>query len=83
MGEMVRSLNEGLAGLRSETGNLVGALRRPSARGAWGEIQLRNVIEMAGMVAHCDFVEQSTLESGGDGARRLRPTCWCGSPAAS
>ena len=76
MGEMVRSLGEGLAGLRSETGNLVGALRRPSARGAWGEIQLRNVIEMAGMVAHCDFVEQSTLsQSGsGDGAEgRLRP----------
>src|SRR5579862_5787160 len=70
MGEMVRSLNEGLAGLRSETGNLVGALRRPSARGAWGEIQLRNVIEMAGMVAHCDFVEQSTLDAA-DG--RLRP----------
>ena len=58
MGEMVRTLGEGLAGLRAETGNLVGALRRPAARGAWGEIQLRNVIEMAGMVAHCDFVEQ-------------------------
>jgi len=70
MGEMVRSLNEGLAGLRSETGNLVGALRRPSARGAWGEIQLRNVIEMAGMVAHCDFVEQSTLDAS---EGRLRP----------
>ena len=76
MGEMVRSLGEGLAGLRSETGNLVGALRRPSARGAWGEIQLRNVIEMAGMVAHCDFVEQSTLASSGTGEGaegRLRP----------
>ncbi len=76
MGEMVRSLNEGLAGLRSETGNLVGALRRPSARGAWGEIQLRNVIEMAGMVAHCDFVEQSTLAQSGSGEGadgRLRP----------
>jgi len=70
MGEMMRALGEGLSGLRAETGNLVGALKRPSARGAWGEIQLRNVIEMAGMVAHCDFVEQTTLE-GDDG--RLRP----------
>ena len=43
---------------------------RPSTRGAWGEIQLRNVIEMAGMVAHCDFVEQSTLD--GRRAARLR-----------
>ena len=76
MGEMVRSLSEGLAGLRTETGNLVGALRRPAARGAWGEIQLRNVIEMAGMVSHCDFVEQSTLASSGTGDAaegRLRP----------
>ena len=48
MGEMFRTLGEGLAGLRAETGNLVGALRRPPTRGAWGEIQLRNVIEMAG-----------------------------------
>jgi DNA recombination protein RmuC len=70
IGEVLRALGDGLAGLRAETGNLVGALRRPSARGAWGEIQLRNVIEMAGMVSHCDFVEQATLDSG-DG--RLRP----------
>jgi DNA recombination protein RmuC len=70
MGEVLRALGEGLTGLRAETGNLVGALKRPSARGAWGEIQLRNVIEMAGMVAHCDFVEQVTLEAD-DG--RLRP----------
>src|SRR5580698_3053284 len=56
--------------LRRETGNLVSALKRPSTRGSWGEIQLRNVVEMAGMVAHCDFLEQSTLE-GADGA--LRP----------
>ena len=70
LGEMFRQLNEGLAGLRSETGTLVGALRRPTTRGSWGEIQLRNVIEMAGMVAHCDFTEQTTIE--GDGGR-LRP----------
>jgi DNA recombination protein RmuC len=70
MTEVLRALGEGLTGLRAETGNLVGALKRPSARGAWGEIQLRNVIEMAGMVAHCDFVEQATIDAV-DG--RLRP----------
>jgi DNA recombination protein RmuC len=67
---MFRQVGDGLAALRLETGSLVGALKRPSARGAWGEIQLRNVIEMAGMVAHCDFTEQTTIDTA-DG--RLRP----------
>ncbi len=70
LGQMVRQLNEGVGTLRAETGNLVSALKRPATRGAWGEIQLRNVVEMAGMVAHCDFVEQSTIHTD-DG--RLRP----------
>jgi len=70
LGEMFKQLNEGISGLRSETGSLVGALRRPATRGSWGEIQLRNVIEMAGMVAHCDFTEQTTIEAEGG---RLRP----------
>lgn len=70
LGEMFRQLGDGLVQLRRETGSLVGALKRPQARGSWGEIQLRNVIEMAGMVAHCDFTEQTTLVTG-DG--RLRP----------
>ena len=61
---MVRSLGEGVGSLRQETGNLVSALRRPSTRGSWGEIQLRNVVEMAGMVSHCDFIEQSTIQTG-------------------
>jgi DNA recombination protein RmuC len=60
---MVRQLHEGVGGLRQETGNLVSALKRPSTRGSWGEIQLRNAIEMAGMVEHCDFLEQSTIRS--------------------
>jgi len=67
---MVRALGEGVGTLRKETGNLVSALKRPSTRGAWGEIQLRNVVEMAGMVAHCDFLEQTTIQTD-DGA--LRP----------
>lgn len=70
LANMIRQLHEGVGGLRQETGNLVSALKRPSARGAWGEIQLRNVIEMAGMVEHCDFLEQSTISSE-DG--QLRP----------
>jgi DNA recombination protein RmuC len=70
LAQMVRQLGEGVGTLRRETGNLVTALKRPSTRGSWGEIQLRNVVEMAGMVSHCDFVEQSTIQTD-EGA--LRP----------
>lgn len=63
LANMVRQLHEGVGSLRQETGNLVTALKRPSTRGSWGEIQLRNVIEMAGMVEHCDFLEQSSVSS--------------------
>jgi len=70
LAQMVRQLGEGVGSLRQETGNLVTALKRPATRGSWGEIQLRNVVEMAGMVAHCDFLEQSTIQTA-DG--QLRP----------
>jgi DNA recombination protein RmuC len=56
--------------LRTETGALVTALRKPNARGQWGQMQLRNVVELAGMVRYCDFAEQSAV--GGDGTH-LRP----------
>ncbi len=64
LAEMVRALSSGIDTLRRETGELVSALKRPETRGSWGEIQLRRVVEPgAGMVAHCDFVEQSTIHT--------------------
>jgi DNA recombination protein RmuC len=57
----LRTLAETGEKLRTETGALVTALRKPNTRGQWGQMQLRNVVEQAGMVRHCDFQEQGSI----------------------
>ena len=66
----VKSLIETQRELRGETGRLANVLRSSGTRGRWGEIQLRRVVELAGMQDHCDFYEQQSAESEGG---RLRP----------
>jgi DNA recombination protein RmuC len=70
MEQQLRVLAETGERLRTETGALVTALRKPNARGQWGQMQLRKVVELAGMVRHCDFSEQTSVS--GD-ERTLRP----------
>jgi DNA recombination protein RmuC len=58
--QQVTFVRETSEALRDQTASLVTALRAPQARGRWGEMQLRRVVELAGMVEHCDFTEQAT-----------------------
>ncbi|MGD8842699.1 MAG: DNA recombination protein RmuC [Gammaproteobacteria bacterium] len=68
--EHLRLVAQAQQQLQSETRNLVSALRRPEVRGQWGELTLRRLAELAGMVEHCDFREQTSVDTDGG---RLRP----------
>ncbi len=70
LAEQLKQLGTAHERLARETHGLVEALRRPGVRGRWGEMQLRRVVEMAGMVEHCDFIEQETA---GETGAQQRP----------
>jgi len=71
LAQQLRTLTGDQERLRAATATLANALRTPHVRGRWGEVQLKRVIEYAGMVAHCDFVEQTTTAD--QDGRLLRP----------
>jgi DNA recombination protein RmuC len=70
LGAQLRDLVDAQSRLQAETANLASAMRSTGVRGRWGEIQLRRVVELTGMVSYSDFDEQRTLKTEG---RILRP----------
>lgn len=70
--QQVKGLMAAQQDLQQETASLASALKSPTARGKWGELQLRRVVELSGMLSHCDFFEQNALEDRQSGAV-LRP----------
>lgn len=68
--DQIKGMGMACKELHQETANLSKALRAPQVRGRWGEMQLKRVVELAGMVAYCDFIEQSSVEID---QKRLRP----------
>ena len=70
--QRIASLDTAGQGLRDETRRLTDALKRPGVRGRWGELQLKRVVELAGMIEYCDFMEQHTIDAGDDEGR-IRP----------
>ncbi len=69
--QQIIHITEANIGLQKETQKLVKALRQPTGRGQWGEMQLRRVVEMAGMQEHCDFETQTTATT--DEGKKVRP----------
>ena len=69
--QKIVSLDTAGQSLRDETRRLTDALKRPGVRGRWGELQLKRVVELAGMIEYCDFMEQHTVQGGDD--ERIRP----------
>jgi DNA recombination protein RmuC len=70
--QKIVSLDTAGQSLRDETRRLTDALKRPGVRGRWGELQLKRVVELSGMIEHCDFTEQRTIQAGEDEGR-IRP----------
>ena len=79
--EQVSAMRSSSEQLQGETKQLVNALRAPQVRGRWGELQLERIVQLAGMVEHCDFSTQVTAQ--GERRRRCGPTWSSASPAAS
>lgn len=70
LSQQIRGMLHDQAALRDETGRLAAALRTPGIRGQWGELSLRRIAELSGMVEHCDFIEQTQRSNA---ERTIRP----------